>query len=529
LPENPQELTISIDRSPSIAFEHSLTSKVASASQLSPESTWLAVTRGSAYVMENQWRGRMNAYNNIEVLDGGDYEPETEYVANPAMMGHQPNNYFQQADGLVGMNFLVDSEMWKLSDEAFVNSPFTAQNKYADVHRFRWHALKDSVHFGMTIGGSKGVEHEPRYRINPKLFVGLDANREDVPLLQSAPMHEGLMLQMQENGHVCRMMTPIGEVSQYLGRDAMGVLTLTTVLEEDKHIHSDPQVNRYTLLGMHAGAMFTLQSYGMAQQQGDQSVKPSGLDVSFFNDLPEGKTFWQAVKVHMNDAPRNLGQDQATQVARFAATASAYPAIELENQISAKQLSQNYLLIEGGVSMAMTAGSAAQDTIDQRGSIYVEAGISAAFASEVYNGGQAALNAMEANRSYARVYDSRLADTSKKFDMQHDLLEKVRDGRPIITNFSTGESTTDPQKFKPELRWGIYDYKLEKDSQQAFEHYTQSPYIMKDIGKGMQEYTPTALYLAYNTSMKAVDLDFYERLKQQQNKFYMQDRLGGFE
>jgi hypothetical protein len=45
----------------------------------------------------------------------------------------------------------------------------------------------------------------------------------------------------------------------------------------------------------------------------------------------------------------------------------------------------------------------------------------------------------------------------------------------------------------------------------------------------MQEYTPTALYLAYNTSMKAVDLDFYERIKQQRNKFYMQDQLGGFE
>jgi hypothetical protein len=523
LPVDGSGLIISVDKSPSNAFEHSLTSLVSMTEGLSPEQSWLAVARGSSYAIEGLWRGKMNHYNQDQMTQSLLYEPETEYLTNPMMMGDNPNSYEEKRiNGIVYVqpNFHIDDQ---LTPEEMKNHTF---NSYVDIHRFRWHAVKDSVHFGLTVGAGKGMETDPVYRINPKQAFLLDTSRTDVPLMSNEQSHAGLMGFLKESGHVCRVMSPVGEVSQYIGRNKAGNMTLTTVLENDQMIHSNTKVNEYTLLSLHASAVFSLQSYGLAQKLGDAEVKASKLDYTFLTKFDKGIEFWGEVRRFMNDASdRAPASDQTTKVARFASEATTYPVLHLENIISNEQINQGYLLIEPGVGMGMVAAVAANQVFHSKGPVWEQIGNLNGYSTYgVHEGGQAAINAVEYAKRYAVAYSQDISDASKMFDHQYNLVEKARTGQPIITDLVTLQTSLDPKEIAPEFRMGLYAMSLHKDSQDTFRHISMHPAIPLTNGE-ITNMSKLTREFALSTT---VDLNFYESIKQQERKMYVYEKLGGF-
>lgn len=337
LNEGIKPLTVTIDKSPDNQFNHLIQQPVMGAETLSNEKLWLAVARSSSYVMEGLWRGQSNSVVT-------EFETETEFLTNPDMDGMNANMfYYNKEQGNYQLN-LPAMEILSNDERAA-----GIMLNYVDTKRYRWDKAQLSTNYGMTLGESQGFPHDPKQRINPRTTIGLYTDRVNVPLMENALTHEALMTILNEDGHVCRVMTPVGPVSSYLGKKENGSFFLSTFLENDDFIHSNAKVNEYVVMAIHAAAQFTIQAYAIVQEKGGQ-VEIGQLNPDFFLAIEGGVDFWnEAKKLTANTL--TIGDDPATKVSRYVSEVLAHPYMKLTNEIALDNYREGFVVYQPNMLM----------------------------------------------------------------------------------------------------------------------------------------------------------------------------------
>ncbi|NCB43490.1 MAG: hypothetical protein EOM59_12860 [Clostridia bacterium] len=513
---------ITIDKKPDNQFPHLIQQTVVHAKNLSHEQLWLAVARGVAYAMEGLWRGHKNQSNMF-------LEDELEFVTNPQMQGLLPNAVIvDDKNRAMGFNSTI-------TQDDFDRGDFSYAVHFIDNKRYRWDKASKSTNFGMTVGQSEGFPHDPKVRINPRTMFGLyDSDVENTPIMKNALTHEALIDVLNKDGHVCRVMSPIGPVSSYVGKNANGEVFLSTFLESDYFIHSNAKVNEYALLALHSAAQFTAQAYAIGMMQGG-NVSVGQLNPDFFMNIEGGVNFWNEAK-SLTANTLNLGEDQVTRTARYVSEVVTHPFVKLQNQIAKEQYEQGMVVIQPSMMMDQLYEEAhfmAADEIPEElthrafpeeieknipieeeswrlGYRYMERYM----AGQNYHGLEETLNA---KKEYYKLLDEK---SSPYFDFNLDVIGKIREGLPYEVATRGGPLPND--LFFIETLTTSYSIHMHTHAHLQYRNSNKFPLEVDGVVKMTTPGTELPDQLT-------IDLDAFERFKQQQARAYMSSSLKMFD
>lgn len=512
---------ITIDKKPDNQFPHLIQQTVVHAKNLSHEQLWLAVARGVSYAMEGLWRGHKNQSDT-------NLETELEFITNPQMDGLLPNAIVVD-DRVRGIAF--NSSV--ISDN-FDRGEFTFATGFVDNKRYRWDKASKSTNFGMTVGQSEAFPNDPKTRINPRTMIGLyDSDVENTPIMKNALTHEALIDVLNKDGHVCRVMSPIGPVSSYVGKNSDGEIFLSTFLESDYFIHSSAKVNEYALLALHSAAQFTAQAYAVGMMQGG-NVSVGQLNPDFFMNIEGGVEFWNEAK-SLTANTLNLGEDQVTRTARYVSEVVTHPFIKLQNQIAKDQYEQGMVVIQPSMMMDQLYEEAtfmAGDQIPKEFSEIAFPGSSGKYvppgeedwrlglryvdrytSGQGYHGLEETLNA---KKEYYKLLDEK---SSPYFDFNLDVIGKIREGLPYEVATRDGPLLND--LFFIETLTTSYSIHMHTHAHLQYRSYNKFPLEVDGVVKMTTPGTELPDQLT-------IDLDAFERFKQRGAQSAGGSKLGMF-